>query len=127
MQIWSFLFSNTSFQTTDFIPIVQYRLEINMEATMDKLGLSVRKKTMFAASLCHAVGVNVRDTNISKTTAWRRTKQERIATSKAVKDSFVKPKHVTVHWDGKILKLQKKGTKLPKRNDSGRCKTMVQI
>ena len=74
--------------------------------TGDRLGLSVREKTMFAASLCNAVGVSVRDTNISKTTAWRRMQQERLTTAKAVKDNFVKPKHVTVHWDGKILKLQ---------------------
>ena len=82
------------------------RKDVMEAVTGDRLGLSVRKKTMFAASLCNAVGVNVRDTNISKTTAWRRTKQERLATAKAVKVKFVKPKHVTVHWDGKILKLQ---------------------
>ena len=73
--------------------------------TGDRLGLSVRKKTMLAASVCSAVGIDIQDTNVSTTSAWRRTRKERLDTAKAVKDNFVKPKYVTVHWDGKILKV----------------------
>ena len=74
--------------------------------TGDRLGLSVRKKTMFAASICSAVGIDINNTNVSATSTWRRTRQERLDTAKAVKDDFVKPKYITVHWDGKILKLE---------------------
>ena len=74
--------------------------------TGDRLGMSVRQKAMFAASVCNATSVPISETNISKTTAWRRGRENRIAKSADIREEFVKPEFVVVHWDGKIMKLQ---------------------
>ena len=78
--------------------------------TGDRLGLSGRKKAMFAAAVVKAVGVNVEETNISYSTAKTKARKTRFETEAAIKDNFVPPEHANVHWDGKGLK-EKAGKK----------------
>ena len=61
---------------------------------------------MIAASAANALGVDVADTNISKTTAWRKAKEARTVTAATIKEAFKCPDKVTVHWDGKALTLR---------------------
>ena len=77
-----------------------------VSGTGDRLGMSCRQKAMFAASVCNATQVPLTETNISKTTAWRRGQEERVKNAKAIRDEFVKPEYVVVYWDVKIMKLQ---------------------
>ena len=73
----------------------------------DARHLSVRDKTFVAASVSNAFGIGIEETNISKTTAWRRGGEERVKKAAEIKDNFSCPNKVCVHWDGKTL--QKKG------------------
>ena len=73
----------------------------------DARHLSVRDKTFVAASVSNAFGIGIEETNISKTTAWRRGCEERVKKAAEIKDNFSCPNKVCVHWDGKTL--QKKG------------------
>ena len=74
--------------------------------TGDRLGLSSRSKAMIAAAVVKAVGINVEETNINRGSALLKAKQTRLKTAKAIKDNFICPEHVVVHWDGKLLKLK---------------------
>ena len=74
--------------------------------TGDRLGLSGRKKAMFAAAVVKAVGVNVEETNISYSTAKTKARKTRFETEKTINNNFVAPDHCVVHWDGKVLKLK---------------------
>ena len=76
-------------------------------STGDRLNISCRQRTMIASSVVKAVGVSVHDTNISRTTVWRKSRENRITSADKIKQDFVKPKYLTVHWDGKIMKLRK--------------------
>ena len=60
---------------------------------------------MIAASTINAMGGNIDDTNVSKTSAWRKAKQVRTETAAQVKNTFKCPAKVTAHWDGKGLDL----------------------
>ena len=75
-------------------------------ATADRLGLSVRERCMMAASVVNTLGEDINNTNISKSSAWRRTKEERLKLASSVKADFQKPDKLVVHWDGKILKIK---------------------
>ena len=74
-------------------------------ATADRLGLSVRQRCMFAASVVNALGVDVSDTNINRGTAWKKGQEERLKISASIKEDFECPDLVIVHWDGKILTI----------------------
>ena len=75
-------------------------------ATADRLGLSVRDRTMMAASVANVLGVSLDRTNISKNSAWNRSKQERVRISNTIKEDFIVPEKLVLHWDGKILKIK---------------------
>ena len=75
-----------------------------VSATADRLGLSVRARTVMAASVANTLGVDINMTNISKSAAWERTQKERIRISGFIKDNFKKPVRLVVQWDGKIVK-----------------------
>ena len=75
-------------------------------ATADRLGLSVRQRCVMAAAVANTLEVDIDKTNISKTSAWSRSQQERVKIAKCVKDGFQKPERVVVHFDGKILKIK---------------------
>ena len=75
-------------------------------ATADRLGLSVRQRCVMAAAVANALEVDIDKTNISQTSAWSRSNQERVKISKCVKEDFQKPERVVVHFDGKILKIK---------------------
>lgn len=74
--------------------------------TGDARRLSARDRAAFAASVVRALGVNVADTNISVFSSWNKARQNRVKVAKAVKESFVCPGLVSLHWDGKILKVK---------------------
>ena len=84
-----------------------------VSATADRLGLSVRARTVMAAAVANTLGVDINMTNISKSAAWERTQKERIKISSSIKDNFQKPERLVVQWDGKIVK--EKGSKLSNR------------
>ena len=81
--------------------------------TYDRLNVSYQARTMIAASTANALGIKIDDTNISKTTAWRKAQEVRTRTSAVIKEAFKCPNKVTVHWDGKTLTL--KGNKKSNR------------
>ena len=49
------------------------------------------------------MGVNLDNTHISKSSAWERTKSERIRKAASIKKDFQIPEKVAVHWDGKSV------------------------
>ena len=74
--------------------------------TSDRANVSFSGRTMIAASTANALGVDVEDTNISKTTAWRKAQEVRTETAAMIKEAFDCPDKVIVHWDGKTLTLK---------------------
>ena len=74
--------------------------------TADARNLSVRDETVMAASVVNALGYNLNDTNVSKSTAWYQRKKERMKRAEKVKGEFTCPDKVVVHWDGKTLTLK---------------------
>ena len=74
--------------------------------TSDRANVSYTGRAMIAASTANALGVDIADTNISKTTAWRKAKEVRTDTAALIKEAFKCPGKVTVHWDGKTLTLK---------------------
>ena len=74
--------------------------------TADARNLSTRDQTVMAASVINALGVNIDDTNISKSTAWYQRRKERVKRAKMVMDEFGCSDKVVVHWDGKTLTLK---------------------
>ena len=85
----------------------------------DGRNISVRDQMVLAASTCKALGVDVRDTNINKTSAHRWRKRARQEKAKEMRDNFSAPEHCSLHWDGKILPM--KGTS----QKSGRVAVVV--
>ena len=83
--------------------------------TADRLGLSVRQRCVIAASVANTLGVDINNTNISKSSAHERTKQERLKIASSVKEEYQlqKPKIMVGHWDGKIFRV--KGNKVSNR------------
>ena len=76
--------------------------------TADARNLSLRDQVVMAASVANAIGVNIDDTNISKSTAWYQRSKQRVKRAKEVMDEFVCSDKVVVHWDGKTLTLKGK-------------------
>ena len=68
--------------------------------------MSIRDRTALAASVVNALGIDVNNTNISVTSAWNRAKIERKKISKSVKENFRCPEKISIHWDGKTLKMK---------------------
>jgi hypothetical protein len=77
-----------------------------ISVTADGINLSISQRTKIAASVVNAMNGNIDDTNISRTSAWRRSKEVRAKKAEEIKDDFDCPDLVTVHWDGKMLKLR---------------------
>ena len=75
-------------------------------ATADRLGLSVRQRVTMAASVANNLGVDIDDTNICQSSAWRRANQERVRLSSSIKENFPIPDKGVAHWDGKIMKTK---------------------
>ena len=74
--------------------------------TCDARNISLRDRTMVAASVINALGIDIEDTNISKSTAWKQGRKVRLAKAEEIKDKFVCPEKVVSHWDGKTLTLR---------------------
>ena len=71
--------------------------------TADARNISVRNKIFLAASVSNTLGVNLAQTNISQTTAWRKGRNEHFRKSDTILKDFKYPNKVVVHWDSKTL------------------------
>ena len=74
--------------------------------TSDRVNISYKGRTMIAASTINALGIDVNDTNISKTTAWRKAQQVRTETAASIKEGYKPPAKAIGHWDGKTVSLK---------------------
>ena len=76
--------------------------------------MSYQARNMIAASTANALGINIEDTNICKTSAWRKAQEVITKTSAEIKEKFKCPEKCTTHWDGKtmILKGNKKSNRV---------------
>ena len=74
-------------------------------ATADRLNLSCAAMAMQSAATARALGVNVADTNISVTTAWRKRTEGRKKLASTIKKTFSPFTLSGLPWDGKSLKL----------------------
>ena len=77
--------------------------------TADARGVSIRDRAAVAASVATSLGVDLADTNISVGTAWKKAQSKRLSIAIKVKEDFVCPQRVALHWDGKTCK--EKGNK----------------
>ena len=75
--------------------------------TADRANVSYAARSMIAASTANALGIDLADTNISKTSAWRKAKEVRTETAEKIKEAFKCPEKVSVHLDGKSMILKK--------------------
>ena len=57
--------------------------------TADSLNISVRDRTVMAASVVNALGLDINNTNVSKTSAWRKGQTARIEKADQIKDNMV--------------------------------------
>ena len=67
-------------------------------ATADRLGLSIRQRCLFSASVANTLGVDIDNTNISQTSAWRKTHKERLRITRTINKDFPKPANLIGHW-----------------------------
>ena len=74
--------------------------------TCDARNISIRDRTVVAASVANALGIDIDQTDISKTTAWRTGQKARIEKARDIIDTYECPDKVVVHWDGKTLTLR---------------------
>ena len=74
-------------------------------ATADRLNLSCAAMAMQSAATARALGVNVADTNISVTKAWRKRTEGRKKLASTIKKTFSPFTLSGLHWDRKSLKL----------------------
>ena len=71
--------------------------------TADRLGLSFSQRTMYAASVANALGLDIDNTYISRTSAWEMSQKKRLTVVESIKDNFQCPPKIVLHLDGKIL------------------------
>ena len=69
----------------------------------DWLNLSAGQKTAFLAALVSEGGCDLDTVTLSKTSTRRAAKKVRFDSATAIKESFIPPPYVTLHWDGKIV------------------------
>ena len=81
--------------------------------TCDAKNTSVRDCISVAASVVNALGpslgINLDDTNVNKSRAWRKGQKMRPQKSKQIREEFTRSDKVVVHWDGKTLVLTLRG------------------
>ena len=77
-----------------------------ISATADRLNLSVRERSMIAASVANALNVDIDTTNISRNVAWEKARKVRLSKAEAIRQEFIVPERAVVHWDGKICKVK---------------------
>ena len=74
--------------------------------TADARNISQGDSTFLAAATANVLGIDLDNTNISKTSARRRGRVARLKTSKKIREDFLCPNKTVLHWDGKTLKLR---------------------
>lgn len=70
----------------------------------DSRNISVRDHLAIQASLINAGGVNLDQVSMSVATVHRQRKENRKTIYDNIRNSFVKPPFVLVHWDSKLIK-----------------------
>ena len=78
-----------------------------MSTTADRLNVICRKMAMLGSAAVKSVGVNLSDTNISVTSAWRHRTKNRLDLVSSIKQNYNPCKILSLHWDGKTLKLRR--------------------
>ena len=106
------LTTENNFEDKDFIANIDKKKKKKVDVmssislTADRTNVSYQARAMIAASAINAMGGNINETNISKTTAWRKAQEIRSETAANIKNNFQCPPKVTVHWDGKCVNLK---------------------
>ena len=77
-----------------------------ISVTCDARNISLRDRIFVASSVCNAVGIPIKDTNISLGTSWYQGSKVRLDKADEIKNKFVCPDKVVAHWDGKTLTLR---------------------
>ena len=72
----------------------------NFNLTADRLHLSVRQRTMIAASAIRGPGMSIESATLSKSTAHRETVKAKKDVAMSIKHNFVPPQNLILHWDG---------------------------
>ena len=81
-------------------------LELSLAITCDAKNISIRDRTVIAASVVNALGIDIEKTDTSQSSSWRAAKQARTEKAKEIKENFECPEKVVVHWDGKTMTLR---------------------
>ena len=81
-------------------------IRADVSVCADRLGLSVRDRTVYAAKIVSAMGGDIDNTNINTWSAWHSDRKVKKAKAEEIKEQFEVPKRVVINWDGKMLKLK---------------------
>ena len=74
-----------------------------INATADRLGISIRGRTMMTAQTLKSVNIDLNDVKISRSTMHRHATVNRVKTEKKTKEDFTAPPYPLIHLDGKML------------------------
>ena len=74
-----------------------------MSKTADHLGMSIRDRIMFKASVIKAGGGSVTGFKVSAATSDRASQVVRLYEHEKIIKEFSAPKFSVLHWDGKII------------------------
>ena len=92
------------------VSVVQKKRKIDIlgpiSLTADAQGLSIRGRIAIAASVTNSLGIDIKETNINNSSAWRQGKKQRLKVAKQVKEDFTIPPKVSLHWDGSTLNIR---------------------
>ena len=78
-----------------------------MSASADRANLSCRDMALMGAAAAKAMGLKVKDTNCSVTTAHRQRTQLRLKLVEEIRNAWTAPDAGSLHWDGKTLKMRR--------------------
>ncbi|GBM65102.1 hypothetical protein AVEN_262593-1 [Araneus ventricosus] len=77
----------------------------------NRLNLSAGQRTAFMGAILTEGGVPIEKATLSIKSTWTAGKEIRKSSEQAIKVTLTAPKHATLHWDGKLVPVFKKGNK----------------
>ena len=95
--------SDQDFQTKPRFNKKRVDIRGPISVTADRLGLSMRQRCTMAASVANSLNIDIDDTNISRNSACRKAREERVKLSNSIRKEFKRSDKALLHWDGKIL------------------------
>ena len=71
----------------------------------DRCRLSVRQQLLVQSSIINSSGGNVGECSMSLSTVWRQRTNTRMQIAEKIKRDWleIKPEHVVIHWDSKLI------------------------